>query len=48
MPLQDLVDAVEQGKLTLALGPTFALDQIAQAHALMESNQALGKIVVLP
>lgn len=48
MPLQELVKDVERGRLNIPLGPTFPLLEIAKAHALMESNQALGKIVVLP
>lgn len=48
MPLQELVKDVESGRLNIPLGPTFPLSEIAKAHALMESNQAMGKIVVLP
>jgi NADPH:quinone reductase-like Zn-dependent oxidoreductase len=48
MPFQDLVRDVEQGRLTIPAGPTFPLADIARAHACMEANQAMGKIVVLP
>lgn len=45
-PLQDLIGLVEAGELDMPIGATFTLDQIVEAHALMESNQARGKIVV--
>lgn len=48
MPLQALVEEVEQGHLVIPLGPVFALSDIAKAHEVMERNQAMGKIVVLP
>lgn len=45
-PLQELIGLVEAGELDMPVGATFKLDQIVEAHALMESNQARGKIVV--
>lgn len=48
LPLDDLLADVVTGRLRLPAGPVFALDQIAEAHRLMESNGAAGKIVVLP
>jgi NADPH:quinone reductase-like Zn-dependent oxidoreductase len=47
MPLQELVDAVADGSLHVQVGRVFRLDDIVQAHELMESNKAGGKIVVL-
>jgi NADPH:quinone reductase-like Zn-dependent oxidoreductase len=47
MPLQSLIDQVEAGTLPVRIGRVFAIDEIADAHRLMESNQAGGKIVVL-
>ena len=47
MPLQQLVDQVAEGKLPVASGPVFHIDDIVQAHRTMESNTARGKIVVL-
>jgi len=44
---QDFIRRVEAGQIKLALGQVFTLDDIAQAHQLMERNQAGGKIVVL-
>lgn len=46
-PLQDLVEQIENGTLNIQIGQVFSLDQIADAHRLMETNQASGKIVVL-
>ncbi len=46
-PLQQLVDLVEAGRLRVPVGRVFALDEIAEAHRLMEANAAGGKIVVL-
>ena len=47
MPLQHLVKLVEEGKLKLPIGKVFKLDQIVEAHELMEKNAMQGKGVVL-
>ncbi|WP_426172801.1 zinc-binding dehydrogenase [Massilia sp. TWR1-2-2] len=47
MPLQELIDRVADGRLPVAAARVFRLDGIVEAHRLMESNQAGGKIVVL-
>ena len=47
LPLQSLLDQVATDMLPIRLGRVFALDEIVDAHRLMESNQAGGKIVVL-
>jgi NADPH:quinone reductase-like Zn-dependent oxidoreductase len=47
MPLQELVDQIARDKLKVQVGKVFALDQIVEAHRLMEENKAGGKIVVL-
>lgn len=44
---QDFIDAVASGRIYLRIGRVFPLDQIVEAHQLMESNRADGKIVVL-
>lgn len=44
--LQDFIDAVENGEITLNIDKVFSLDQIVEAHTYMESNQAKGKLVV--
>lgn len=47
MPLQRLVDDVASGKLPISVGRVFHMEQIVQAHQVMEANLAQGKIVVL-
>lgn len=42
----DLWPAVEAGKLTLPINKTYALDDIAEALALMKANQHFGKVVI--
>ena len=38
----------EQGKLRTCTYKTFPLTEAAQAHALMESSQHIGKIILVP
>lgn len=45
---QAFLQTVEAGQVKLNVSQTFRLDDIAKAHQWMESNQASGKIVVLP
>ena len=45
--LQDFIDAVANGEITLNIDKVFKLDEISAAHTYMESNQAKGKIVVV-
>jgi len=47
MPLQQLVDDVAAGALSVTIGKVFHIDEIVEAHRLMDSNMAGGKIVVL-
>ncbi|KAI9757100.1 MAG: inositol polyphosphate 5-phosphatase [Chaenotheca gracillima] len=46
-PLEELAQQVKAGTLKITVGKKFTLDQIADAHAMMDSNKAGGKIVVL-
>ena len=46
-PLNDLAKQIEAGTLHIQIGKTFHLDEIIEAHRLMEENKAGGKIVVL-
>jgi len=46
-PLDELAKQIEAGTLHVQVGKTFHLDQIVEAHRLMEENKAGGKIVVL-
>ncbi|MCW3065128.1 MAG: oxidoreductase [Solirubrobacterales bacterium] len=45
---QAYLDAVAAGRLTVPIHRTYALDEIAQAHAHIEHGSATGKLVVLP
>jgi NADPH2:quinone reductase len=45
--LQAYLDAVAAGRLTVPIHRTYALDEIAQAHADMEHGRATGKLVVV-
>jgi NADPH:quinone reductase-like Zn-dependent oxidoreductase len=47
MPLQELVDQISSGTLTVQIGRVFHLDEIVEAHRTMDANAAGGKIVVL-
>jgi NADPH:quinone reductase-like Zn-dependent oxidoreductase len=46
-PLTELVKQIAAGKLRVQVARTFRLDEIVEAHRLMEENRAGGKIVVL-
>lgn len=48
MPLQKLVDEVENDTLPVKVGRVLRLGDIVAAHRCMEANEAGGKIVVLP
>ncbi len=45
--LQAFINDVEDGHIKLHISQTFPLSEIAEAHKLMESNTASGKIVVV-
>jgi NADPH:quinone reductase len=45
---QQFIQQVEAGLIKLNISQTFPLNEIAAAHAFMESNSGAGKIVVLP
>jgi NADPH:quinone reductase-like Zn-dependent oxidoreductase len=47
-PLQELCDQIAAGEFKVQVGKVFRLDEIVEAHRLMEENKAGGKIVVLP
>jgi NADPH:quinone reductase-like Zn-dependent oxidoreductase len=46
-PLNNLATQIMAGTLHVQVGKTFHLDEIVEAHRLMEENKAGGKIVVL-
>lgn len=47
-PLQELVRQIEAGSLQVSAAKTFKLEQIVEAHRMMDENRAGGKIVMLP
>jgi NADPH2:quinone reductase len=44
--LQRYLDAVAAGRFSAPIHQIYELEQIQEAHATMEKNQALGKLVV--
>jgi NADPH:quinone reductase-like Zn-dependent oxidoreductase len=46
-PIEDLAAQIASGTLPVQIGKVFHLDQIVEAHRVMEENKAGGKIVVL-
>jgi NADPH:quinone reductase-like Zn-dependent oxidoreductase len=48
MPFDDLLGQIASGDLPVQVGKVFRLDEIVEAHRVMEENKAGGKIVVLP
>lgn len=45
-PLQAFIKKIEAGDASIRIGKQFTLEDIVEAHRIMESNQAGGKIVV--
>ena len=45
--LQDFLDAAAAGEIDVPIGHVFHLDEIQEAHRVMEAGTAGGKIVVL-
>lgn len=45
-PLQELIQEIETGRITFRIGSVFSLDEIVEAHRVMENNTAQGKLVV--
>jgi NADPH:quinone reductase-like Zn-dependent oxidoreductase len=46
--LRDVIKLAGSGQIRPRVAKTFALDEIAQAHALVESGTAFGRVVVQP
>jgi len=46
-PLEELAAQIKAGELKVKVGRVFKLDEIVEAHRVMEGNSAGGKIVVL-
>ena len=46
-PLEELAKQIKEGKMKVQVGKVFTLDDIVEAHRMMEENKAGGKVVVL-
>jgi len=46
-PLAELIEKIQKGEMKIPIGKVYKLDEIVEAHRMMDSNQAGGKIVVL-
>ncbi len=46
-PLQEFIATIEGGETSIKTGPIFHIDDIVEAHRVMEEDRAAGKIVVL-
>ena len=46
IPMQEIVDRVSRGEYLAKPAHVFQFDEISKAHEMMESNSAIGKIVV--
>ena len=47
VPLRDIVDDIAKGKFSAKPARVFKFEEISEAHRVMESNQANGKLVVV-
>lgn len=45
-PLQSFINKIESGDTNIRIGKQFTLEDIVEAHRIMEANQAGGKIIV--
>jgi NADPH:quinone reductase-like Zn-dependent oxidoreductase len=45
--VRDVLPALVRGEIRPAIDSVFSLDQIADAHRRMESNETIGKVVIL-
>ena len=45
---RDLAEHFETGRLRAVVDRVFKLDEIADAHRRMESNESFGKVVIVP
>jgi NADPH:quinone reductase-like Zn-dependent oxidoreductase len=46
-PLDEMVEAIAAGTMSVKIGKVFRIDDIVEAHRVMEESNAGGKIVVL-
>ncbi|MGG1679095.1 zinc-binding alcohol dehydrogenase family protein [Neobacillus sp. NRS-1170] len=46
--VRDLLNYIDEGKLKLIIGKTFALEEAKLAHELLEGRQTIGKLILNP
>lgn len=46
-PYEAIIKKVEKGELKVTVGKTFRLEEIAEAHRMMDEGKAGGKMVLL-
>ena len=46
--IQRLIDEAARGELTVVIDRTFPLSKAAEAHAYIESRQAVGRVLLIP
>ncbi|RWM04736.1 zinc-binding dehydrogenase, partial [Mesorhizobium sp.] len=46
--LSELFELAISGRLTVAIGGRFRLEQAAEAHRLLEERRSTGKVVLIP
>jgi NADPH2:quinone reductase len=46
--IQRLIDEAARGELTVVIDGTFPLSKAAEAHAYIESRQAVGRVLLIP
>ena len=47
MPLEQMLRWIGDEDLVVKIGKVFKMEQIAEAHEMMERNEARGKLVIL-
>ncbi|CAN5346725.1 hypothetical protein BH09PSE3_BH09PSE3_05150 [soil metagenome] len=46
--LERLFTLAIEGRLTMTIGGTYSLEAVADAHRLLESRGAIGKLIIVP
>jgi NADPH2:quinone reductase len=46
--IQRLIDEAARGELQVVIDKTFVLSSAAEAHAYIESRQAVGRVLLIP
>jgi NADPH2:quinone reductase len=46
--VEELVSKMAEGELSVPIDRTFGLSEAAEAHAYVESRQAVGRVILVP